>query len=315
MKRKYKNIFKISTFLLLLLGLVGAYTATIPNMSIKYYRAEGFELEENSDLDICIMGNSNAYSGVVPAIIYKETELKAYNSGYMKAGIKRMLTFEERLFEYQNPKLIIVETDALWLDMKTDSYQVEEYGYYEKIYKNHDYWRRTSNIKEVMRNKGYIYSEKRFLHTENGKLIEPTNDYLKVTPQLHLISEKVTLLDKFVGLARENGTEVMFLSLPCPSTSSETFQADLNNYCETNNIKHLDFNYPENLDNYNQKINISKDTQDWNHLNIYGARKATEYLSYFIKQNYDIEPSENEGNFKSLSERFYKKHKKALETD
>lgn len=101
-------------------------------------------------------------------------------------------------------------------------------------------------------------------------------EYLKVE---NIDNNQLNYLQKIIDLAKDNGVNIIFCSLPLPQITRnkvknfDNFQLVYNDIAKRNNINFIDFN---DIDlNLVDTIHF----KDTDHLNMYGANICTEYLS------------------------------------
>ena len=93
-------------------------------------------------------------------------------------------------------------------------------------------------------------------------------------------------MEKIQKLCDKNGAQILFISAPSPVNYNGKRLTAVQNYAKELNIPYIDFN--SKLDEIG--LDWSKDSLDkGDHLNIFGAKKATEYLGKYLAENYTFE--------------------------
>ena len=81
----------------------------------KYYRANAYQNEISNSLDVMMYGNSDVYSGISPMQIYQDYDITSYNCANEKETAKSMLKHIKRTLKKQKPKVIVIDTDCLFV--------------------------------------------------------------------------------------------------------------------------------------------------------------------------------------------------------
>jgi len=274
----------------------------IPDTNFKDIRSRGYTLVENENLDALILGDSSAYAGFIPATFYKECGLMSYNCGQSLQKLSATYAYLEEIYEYQSPSLIILETSNLTNKVgKTTS--IESYNIFEQFYYNHDYFKNNEVIERVRLSKGYIFSIKCMPRSYDNPY-----EYLYTNTQMSLTSDKKEMLNKIVALTKEHESKLLLTSFPCSNLTNDKLCKEIASYASDNGIDYIDFNYPDSLENYDDKFDFITDTQDIGvHANIYGAKKLTTYLASYVEK-YNITPYDDNEDYKESVEEFYTKY-------
>lgn len=279
-----KSVIKVLTFIFLTIGVVFLCGGIIPSSTPKEDRINGYQLEENKDLDIIALGNSDLYSGFIPSLLYKEYKYRAYNTGESRQHIQTTAKRLEKAIETK-PKMIMIEGDVL---CSKGIVKEKKQNIFTKIYDNHDFWR-AKKATEIIRLKGYVFSTK----------IAPVKNlnYMENNKKLGLINKNnLDILLKMKRKCDENNIKFLLAMFPSINTWSNVRYEQLNAFCHDNNIDYLDFNIIADAN-----IDLLKDSRDaGNHLNVYGASKITRYLGSYLSTNQILIPSNKENvNFEN----------------
>ncbi len=154
-----KNIIKSIVFILILsICLIILSRIVYPkNNSADYGMhakdANGILAEPKNSLDVIIVGNSQAYSSIIPPEIWNEY---GYTS-YVCASPQQILPHSVRLLyeieKIQNPKILVLEANNAFHSTKYHEAVDQGLDYFIKAYQYHDRWKQltledfTSTIK------------------------------------------------------------------------------------------------------------------------------------------------------------------------
>ncbi len=290
-----KNLIKACSFLLILFIILNLLSAAfLPknntlDAGIDYESTYGYRAEEKDSLDIVSFGNSDLYSGLVPLQLFFEQGYTNYAAARPLESISNAYYTLMDVYKYQSPDLIILEVDCLFHSSEAndadDAITNVLYNYLP-IFKYHDRWKNislsefTENVHydHIVTNKGYIYHKT--VEAYQGQ------DYMNNKKRKYMTTSTQIFLDKFVKLAKENGSEVMFVAIPSAKTWTNDKHKTVADYAKSNDIEFLDLN----VEFDEAGMDWATDSRDGgNHLNYNGAKKATSYIGQFISQHYQIE--------------------------
>lgn len=331
-KRIISIIIFISIFVLLLHGLSMAF---IPNAEIASDVYNGFyELPKNS-IDVEFIGDSSIYRGISPMEMYKQDGIAGYNLALTGARIKSVYEFFSDSLKYQKPKLVVMNTEFLYITrpqnknldkvnmqyqntfkgklvnvLKNDNNKFKSFDekmkYLFPIFEFHDRWNETNieSLSKVMRKKRYV--TRGFIPSN---LVRP----YKYDPETYnddSISDKMPNNNfeyflKILDLCKKNDIQVLFVTIPHPKIWNDARNKNMLFLAKTYNFKYLE------LDIHKTNINFLTDTKDaGNHLNTNGAVKLSKYLSTYIKENYKLPDRRKDKSYDFWNEDYEKYLKK-----
>ena len=263
--------------------------------------AYSFMNDEENTLQIVSIGNSDVYSGLVPLDLWKEYGYTTTVCASVHQSILESNDLLREIYKTQKPKLVLIEADMFYDDeesvveneikksnklsdffdkMNPDNFSRRVEGVYT-IFKFHNYWKGgRSNSKSAPYNShGYKYN------TEVCKL--KYVDYMQPTDQAaHIKTLFCEQLNDMIELCRENGSEVLLISLPSIGAWNYERHNGVEAYAKENNLAFLDLNL------YWNEIGIDMTNcfrDEGNHLNYDGAKKVTSYIGKYVKENYALE--------------------------
>ncbi len=305
-----KKGFKVTIKVLLALFIVGVfifiYGSQLPSAKPKVEISIGYRLKKNRNLDVWIEGDSSARNGIIPQVLYRNTGLMSYNSGEDSNRINRAYSYTLDMLEYQKPKLIIYETDMIIykLDETFDCSITSYDGFFERLYNNHDAWR-SASVKSVIEDKGYPIKWEKTAYKKGYS-------YLDTNPSFWMSDEEIAYMTEYNNYLKEQGIKLLLVTLPNPTVGNAMMQSSIKSFAESNDIDFIDFNYPDELSEYDNQIDLTTDMCDKMHLNVYGAKKATDYISYYINNNMSISAYDDNDDYKESVENYLEKYSKYL---
>jgi hypothetical protein len=306
MKTVYKNILKSIFFIT---GLVLLLFLTSELFRPKYSEnaeegadplSEGIACEPEHTIDVLIIGDSEAFNSIIPVEIWDDYGI----TSYVCATPLQKLSCTEKLlsntFEAQSPKLVILETDAIFTKVSFNDALSNKAELVFPIFNYHDRWKFFScddpkliaNHTSQKNSKGYQIS-KDVVPADASKYMEESSE---IEPIDSLNRSYVESLKEY---CEENGAEFMLLSTP----STRNWNAKRHNSMEKL-AKELDIDYID-MNTLQQEIKIDwlKDSRDGgDHLNLYGAQKATDYLGRYLNETGKFESHKSDSAYESWEE-------------
>ena len=269
---------------LVILIILSCILFIIPSESAKDKRVNGYKRRDNENLGVMLFGNSDLYSGFIPSILYDKYSITSYNCGKSKIEIDEAYNTICEAFKYENPDLIILETDLLGYKAvkKKDNFV-------HRAYKNHDFWRQ-EGASTIIDMKGYVFSSKK---VEWDKSMIGCDEY-----KLKAFNENLDYVKKIESLCEEHNSKLLLVELPSGTSWTLEYHNAIEDYLGEINANFLDFNYMLDEIEFDEK-NDSRD--GGNHLNVFGAIKVTNYISDYINLNYEIRKDENNKSFEKAS--------------
>lgn len=317
-----RKICKILCFLLIL-GILMSRFECIFNFKDGdgiFSLTKFYEQEKNS-IDVMCFGSSHVFENVNTAILWDEYGIADFNLCGSIQPLWNTYYYMKEALKTQTPRLIVVDVYG--------AVQTEEYMDHSRIIKNNyglrwsldkiesvkvssskDMWMdylleyptyhsryseigRTDFVKD-RGNENMRYWKGFGINSETTVFEEPV---LFDTGKTRELTDKVEeYLLKIIGLAKQNGVELLLVKTPYVITMEE--QEKYNTVAliaEQNDIPLVNFNmYYEEIG-----IDFATDCADANHLNNKGNVKFTRYLADYIKKNYDIPDRRGDDNYQS----------------
>lgn len=293
MKNLFKSIIFIAIFVFLYYGF--SYLL-LPKDNIKDFgliKTSQYEIlgEAKNSVDVIIVGDSLVYSSVIPMEIYGKYGYTVFDCAEAAFILPDAYSYYKVAMESQHPKVVILGANMFFRNTHKRKWYVK----YERALKNvmplltyHNNW------------KNILFSDYGLMSIDKGyklnKSINPgkKHDHMKANDKKYkMLPENVEYLKKFVNLAKEYNSELIIVGFP--SQNSWNYQKD-KKFTELS--EELGFTFI-NLNKYDLDINWEKDTKDnGDHLNYYGALKATEAIGNILKETNLLIDHRGDKNYK-----------------
>lgn len=272
---------------------------------------EFYEIPKNS-VDVMCYGSSHNMCTINHGIMYNDYGITSASAGGIGLSLRTTYYFMKESFNYQNPKIALVETVySVWDSEDYTGYEevmalnqsVERAEFVKELYEDEDNYTDYLLGLPIYHTRYWEISKKDFtgfgqyslgyygtwnLYTEGTPRYFP-----EVTNATPIDEDKQIWLDKIVELCKEKNVELIFYLSPYNAAVTPEEWAKHNwveNYAKERDITMINFN------KLNSEINLdfTTDYADNHHLNVYGGAKVTKYIGEFLKANYDLDNHKGE---------------------
>lgn len=239
--------------------------------------SNGFRAEPENTLDVLFIGDSECYSAFIPLKIWEDYGITSYICGGGNQILCRSYSYLQEVLKTQQPKVVLLETNMLYREFTVADFLGHKLERFAPVFQYHDRWKtltaedffENAVYTNVIRDKGYA------LHLEQKPryvnfITEPT-DEMEPVPEIN--AEYVRL---FRDYCWKRGIKFQLVSAPNARNWSVYHHNGTSQLAQELGIPFLDLNMiPEEV-----PVDLKTDTYDGGeHLNYFGAVKATTYLS------------------------------------
>lgn len=297
---KYKNTIKAVVFMCILAILIFVTDRVTRDDSretrfvVSATAANRVINERENSLDVIFVGDSLVTNGVSPYELWGNEGISSYVCGSSGQYLYQTYDYLEKVFKWQNPKVVVLETDALFRHATLEHHFTIRTAEYIPLINNHDKWKgfvcNDSNYKaydyeyqnQVDEFKGYFHS-----WAINPVLAE--RDYMKnsnFTRELSLPNK--VLLKSIVNLCEENDAELLLVSIPSPYNYTNGRRKGILKIADEYGLEFIDYNVGELKEEIN--LDWKVDTRDaGDHLSYKGMRKLCKHLGGYLSEHYELE--------------------------
>lgn len=304
--------------LLLILFLCVMYLSEILEMKWKYPCYESiipgqfYEVEENT-VEVCVLGSSQVVYGISGMELYGEYGISAYSLGTALQPIQasytwlqeadkkhdlKLLVFDvSMLFEnsdearyrqaFDNMKMSPLKLKAVWEHCKESETADPFISYVFNIIKYHNRWDSLDINDFQIKEQEHPIFRGNFAYA----LTEPLNvskmaiDSDAIDPNVMVFEDQFKYFEKILAYCDDNNIEVLLIKTPKMSWNGSK-NVVVQKYAEEHDLPFIEFNTMEMLTELG--LDGAKDFRDGDHLNLLGARKLSNWLGAYIKENYEL---------------------------
>lgn len=306
MKNIVKHIIHTAIFFLILISFLLIISRLLmpknnhKNAGMRDQSANGILAEKPGSIDVLILGDSESYSSLIPMQIWDEYGITAYCCGTPGQTLCYSLNFLEKAFKEQSPKIVILETNAIFhyfplLDMAT-----QKLDHIFPVFTYHNRWKTlTARDLDFAVNYTYIDNTKGYQFSRNIAAAK-TDNYMTPTDKAQSIFGKNQFyLNCIKTYCEEHGAKLILVSTPSTKNWNMARHNSVVNLSEDLNVEYLDMN----LMTEEVPIDWEKDTRDkGDHLNHSGAQKATAFLGKYLFESGLVRNHKGEPSYQSWDE-------------
>lgn len=268
----------------------------------------GVMAEPEYSLDAVFIGDSEAYCAFNPFRIWERSGISTYVVSSVDQHTYKTEEYLKMAHRNQNPKIVIMETNALYRGSSRIDSIKSEITYVFPLFYYHDRWKSLHcndwYSKPVYTNTDITkgYSPKGEIESADiSNYMDPTDEVEKIP------SENLRHLRNMVNFCRARGE--MFWLVSTPSTQNWDYARHnaVAQAAEELDIPYFDLNEIADVLN----IDWTQDTMDaGDHMNFYGALKVTDYMTKLLQETglfVDKRQQPESEYWDDLFDRFYEK--------
>lgn len=318
--KKFAGTILRSALFLFILGalLLGARNIlSVPQSGINEKSGMRDIHKYKNSYDVCIVGRSTAVCNISCQELYEQYGIAGVSAAVSSQSFPMTLYTLEEIFNYQSPKVVILDTRAFfetpraeYLNYQDDSYlhytlddintfsikakalekarranpEIDPWDYYSKLYYSHENWKKISEKNFS----GHDTDSIDAMHGNSAYLLNIADAVPDIyTPSKPYAAMSISLkIEQYVAdaveLCEKNGADLMLTT--CYTHSTKPHHNALLRLANKYGIKYLDLNdYMTKTD-----FNYDMDLYDAVHFNLSGAIKMTDLLGDYLQDNYDF---------------------------
>ncbi len=319
MKRNVTRTIKLTALILPVVILL----LLIPyNSKIETLRIRGFYKEEPDSLDVVMLGSSEVLADFAPGLAYAEYGFTSYNYGISQNFIDLFQPQMEEIRRHQSPGLIVVDINAAMYVSRNNRYDSIFRTYIEGVPLSEN---KIRTIREFpyreqplsyyipfimyhgsvsLRDLRVLWGNEWMQYRKDGNVLKGaftnTGDEFRGEhrdisgdfSEMDMPEENERKLRQFLEYCQQiQDTKILFVSFPHRIVAQDAYDRLRQSNAAAKIIESYGFEY-RNLEYLGQEIGLDyrKDFYDDDHMNIYGQKKFTRYLSDLLVNEYGVQP-------------------------
>lgn len=292
--KTFKNIICSALFLAILASVLMTFSAVMkPRKSAGVNALEdpltnGVLAERDSSIDVVFLGDSECYSTFIPLKIWNDYGITSYVCGTTEQVLSYSYELLTKTEKRQNPKTVVLETNTIFREVTNTKAFINKAEGLFSVFKYHDRWKNLQPKSwRITKNKIYDERSKGYLFNTTVNAASPDGYMTPTSDKEDIPAENVKYVKKLRDYCRKNGAELVLVSVPSTKNWDYAKHNAISELSNSLGIDYIDMNtIPNEI-----PIDWKKETRDkGDHLNYYGAVKATAYIGKYL---------ESSGNFKS----------------
>lgn len=244
--------------------------------------ANGILGEKKNSIEVLVLGDSESYSSINPLQIWRDTGYTSYVCGTSGQPLDYTETMLHRAFENQSPKIVILETNAIYRKLSKKTEVFATMTNYFSVFRYHNRWK-SLLVSDLTKYPTYTWTDEYKGYRHRLKVeASDTKGYMKQTEEKEEIASVnrhyVEAIQKYCDA---KGAKLVLLSTPSTVNWNYKRHNGIQELATEMGVEYIDLNLmPKEV-----PIDWSQDTRDkGDHLNYYGAKKVTAYLSDYLSK-------------------------------
>lgn len=315
-KTKIFTILRRVAFVLVLVSMFLYLSAVFERKTVDgswnyTLKVNGFFNEPENSIQIMGFGSSHMYCTMNPLSIYAETGVRSYVMATQQQPVEATYYYIKEALKHQKPDVVILEAYMFLLNdfvptegtlhdtvdpfpegvnktkmiLDLDPADGVE-NYFINFIKYHTRWKELS-----LSDFDFSYRDRTdpmhgYVFVKNSAPMDMVQQDYSDVQEIPLSNKNLEYLNKIIQLVRDEGSDILLLLTPyIPKGYSGQTKA-LHRYARENGVELLDMN----LCYDDMEIDNDRDYYDTEHLNVYGAEKASGFLMDYIQERFTILP-------------------------
>lgn len=294
MKTRFAPLIKGACFLALLCALmVAASYLFMPKNNHKAFGVSDAEMlvsgilgEKEDSIDVLVVGDSEAYSSISPMQIWEERGFRSYLCSTPAQPLYDSYRFLRQALERQSPKVVILETNAIFRPYKLNDYLLSRAKNLFSVLRYHDRWK-ALKVNDFGRPVEYTWTDdlKGFRYNPAVAAASTQNYMLPSEASAPIPTLNEACLEDMIALCQENNAELLLVSTPSTINWNNARHNSIAAFAKENNLTYLDLNTMTK----EVPIDWARDTRDrGDHLNYAGAVKVSSFLGKYLQDTYGL---------------------------
>lgn len=266
-------------------------------------RANGVLGEEKNTIDVLVIGDSESFTSISPLPIWDKYGFTMFNGGVSSQYLVDTLKYLEMVLEYQSPKIVLLEANAIYRKMDFDNVISSLASDIAPLLKYHNRWK-TMDGRDFIDKVKYTNTDEMKGFWYKKTIVPPlsTDGYMSYDNRREEISSlNKYYLEKIVNVCNNNGIKLILYSTPSVKNWNYQRHNAVLDFANNKNITYLDLNLEVDKLGIDWDID-SRDAGD--HLNYYGAIKITDYMGDYLNSLNILKSHKNDKKYDSWNKAY-----------
>lgn len=231
------------TALLLIFSYIFMPKNNMKDHGMEESRANGILGEKNNTIDILVIGDSESYTSIIPLHIWRDTGYTSYICGTGGQTLDYTEVMLKRCFQYQTPKIVILETNAIYRDQTWENLAYTKICNLFPVFRYHNRWKRLE-WRDFYQPVEFTWTDDQKGFQFSTQIQSGTNtDHMKSSKKAALIPEtNLFCLKSIKQLCDENGARLLLLSTPSIVNWNDARHKGISELAEELNCDYIDMN-------------------------------------------------------------------------
>lgn len=331
-----KNLIKFCTFItiafftILKLGEVFIPESILAKQQGNIYTIKGYYKLPKNSIDVLFLGDSSIQRAISPMEMWHNAGIASFNYSVTSLRTYGAYYLLKEALKTENPKLVVIDPATMFyhyagneaLDrvpidylnnsknkfnmINDDNYKMtfeDKVSLFFPIFRYHSRWQdiTADSIQKLTKDyssitRGFVMSYAINPNVNRDSYMKNYNNKVKFE------NNQDEYLKKIIDLCNSKNIKLMILSIPDTASWGKRQSELITKFANEKEVDILDLNVVSDLN-----LDWNTDTKDkGNHVNILGALKITDYVSKYIKNNYDIPDHRGDKNYSDWDDNFEK---------
>ena len=250
--------------------------------------ANGVLGEPDNSIDMIIVGDSKAYSGISPMTMWEDHGIASYACTTKAQKLPYAFSLLKRATKAQTPSVVIMETNEFYTEVGVNDVAKRAIQDFLPVLEYHDRWK-SLTLRDLDPRISYTWTDDFKGYYMNGDM-QPadTTGYMTPTDEVEAMPRiNRWIVTSMIEHCRQIGAQPVLLSVPTTKNWTMAKHNGIQAFADEIGVDFIDLNVgPEKVD---VGIDWQTDTRDeGDHLNVWGAIKVSSYLGGLMSQAYGL---------------------------
>lgn len=265
----------------------------VGGLNAAHQAAEAFLGEPENSLDALFIGDSETYSALSPVEIWKDTGIPSYICAIGKQYLTYSKSLLNRALAVQNPKVVMIEGNSLFRPFDEQKLVKTAVKDAFPIFERHNRWKALTPEDFVAAPENTWVDDMKGFRLKWGIRPADASKYMASDERVQEVPElTMTVLRQMADACHADGAQMVLIATPSTKNWSQARHNGMVKVAEELGIDWIDLNTGDD----EVAIDWDTDTRDYgDHLNYYGATKASRAVADILRDRYGLQDHRADG--------------------